>query len=49
MPKPYIYTEGEPVGKYGATFLQEIDPLLYYRKKSLPVATVYFKEGHWQI
>ena len=26
MPKPYIYTEGEPVGKYGATFIQEIDP-----------------------
>lgn len=23
MPKPYIYTEGESVGKYGATFIQE--------------------------
>ena len=26
MPKPYIYIEGESVGKYGATFIQEIGP-----------------------
>lgn len=51
MPKPREYKKGEQVGEYGITFIKDFSVKKWIIEKEgiLPVATVYFKEGHWQI